>query len=233
MTSEKTSTILAIDAATEACSVALSVDGQTFSDFTVCPQQHSQRLLPMIESVLEKAGVKLSEVDYLAYGQGPGSFTGIRIATGMMQGLAMGADIPVVGVSTLAAMAQQIISEKSSTSVVAAIDARMSEVYVASYTNENGLAVLQGQESVLAPAEAVNQMTYSEDTAAVGTGWQAYTELQDLKIAYEPDLLYPSALYMLPLAKKAIDNGLASAVEHAKPTYLRDKVTWKKLPGRE
>ena len=233
MQSKNTPTILAIDAATEACSVALSVNEQSFSEFTVCPQQHSQRLLPMIEGILKKACISLLDVDYLAYSQGPGSFTGIRIATGMMQGLAMGADIPVIGLSTLATMAQQSIAELGCDNVVSAIDARMNEVYLASYVNESGIAVLHGNEQVLSPTDAMGQFEQNLNTAAVGTGWQAYDELQQLNLRYCSDILYPNALYMLPLALQALVNDLAVPVEKAQPTYLRDKVPWKKLPGRQ
>lgn len=233
MPSETLPTILAIDAATEACSVALSVDGQSYSSFVICPQQHSQRLLPMIEDVLRQAGIELGDVDYLAYGQGPGSFTGIRIATGVMQGLAMGADIPVIGISTLATMAQQAITEFGADNVVSAIDARMSEVYIARYDNNNGVAIMIGSERVMPPAEAMTEFSLSPEISAVGTGWAAYAELSGLEVDYLTPIQYPNALHMLTLSEDAIAKGLAVPVEKAQPTYLRDKVTWKKLPGRE
>ena len=233
MTNDPLQTILAIDAATEACSVALLVDGQAYSSFTICPQQHSQRLLPMIQDVLMQAGIELDDVDYLAFGQGPGSFTGIRIATGVMQGLALGADIPVIGVSTLATMAQEAITDFGASEVVAAIDARMSEVYIARYVNNDGLAVIQGVEQVLSPADALNTFSIRHDVLAVGTGWSAYPELEELDISYCTQVRFPNALHMLVLAEDAIVKGLAVPVEQAQPTYLRDKVTWKKLPGKE
>jgi tRNA threonylcarbamoyladenosine biosynthesis protein TsaB len=233
MPTESIPTILAIDAATEACSVALSVDGQSYSSFVVCPQQHSQRLLPMVEDILRQAGIDLDEVDYLAYGQGPGSFTGIRIATGVMQGLAMGADIPVIGISTLATLAQQAISEFGANEVVAAIDARMQEVYIACYENIHGVATIRESEKVLPPLEALTVFTSSPELCAVGTGWAAYDELSHLDIDYHPQILYPNALHMLTLAESAAAKGMAVPVEQAQPTYLRDKVTWKKLPGKE
>jgi tRNA threonylcarbamoyladenosine biosynthesis protein TsaB len=233
MNNETLYTILAIEAATEACSVALSVDGQSYSSFTVCPQQHSQRLLPMIEDLLRQAGIELDDVDYLAYGQGPGSFTGVRIATGVMQGLAMGAELPVIGISTLATLAQQAITEFGAVEVVAAIDARMQEVYIACYENDNGVAVMTSNESVLPPLEAIQSFIHKPSLCAVGTGWTAYDSLSDLNIDYYPQILYPNALHMLLLAGRAVSNGEAVPVEQAQPTYLRDKVTWKKLPGKE
>ena len=97
---------LALDASTEACSVALQVNGKIFSRYELCPQSHSLRLLPMIDDVLNEAGIKLAALDGLIFGQGPGSFTGVRIGVGVAQGLAFSANLPVVGVSSLQAMAQ-------------------------------------------------------------------------------------------------------------------------------
>lgn len=223
--------LLVIDTATEACSVALSVDGKVTSRFEICPQQHSQRLLPMIDEVMTEAGIVISELDYLGFGRGPGSFTGVRIATGMLQGLALGTGLKVVGVSTLAAMAQQAMSTAANDSIVAvAIDARMEEVYFAQYKLENGIAVLLGEEAVLPPEQAIALLPVIADSVA-GTGWEAYAALQDYA-AKEIDVRYPSAEFMLPLAEQMIKQGLAKDVEDVEPVYLRDKVTWKKLPGR-
>ena len=97
--------ILAIDTATEACSVALQHNGTRITRFEICPQQHSQRLLPMVDEVLKEANITLNDLDLLAFGRGPGSFTGVRIATGMIQGLALGTGLKVAGISTLEAMA--------------------------------------------------------------------------------------------------------------------------------
>lgn len=223
--------LLVIDTATEACSVALSVDGKVTSRFEICPQQHSQRLLPMIDEVMTEAGIVISELDYLGFGRGPGSFTGVRIATGMLQGLALGTGLKVVGVSTLAAMAQQAMSTAANDSIVAvAIDARMEEVYFAQYKLENGIAVLLGEEAVLPPEQARALLPEIADIVA-GTGWEAYAALQDYP-AKEIEVRYPSAEFMLPLAEQMIKQGLAKDVEDVEPVYLRDKVTWKKLPGR-
>jgi len=225
--------IMVIDTATEACSVALSIDGLEVSEFEVCPQQHSQRLLPMIDSLLSNHNLQVSGLNFLAFGHGPGSFTGVRIATGMIQGLSLGTGLDVVGVSTLAAMAQQAITEKNAETVAVAIDARMSEVYFALYENQNGLATLVNEEQVIAPNEAAELIARADVDYFVGTGWHAYPELQNcLAVAQQLDILYPSALHMLPLAKQLIDSGRAVGAENINPVYLRDKVTWKKLPGR-
>ncbi|WP_293752106.1 tRNA (adenosine(37)-N6)-threonylcarbamoyltransferase complex dimerization subunit type 1 TsaB [uncultured Paraglaciecola sp.] len=226
--------ILIIDTATEACSVALEVSEQVFSRFEVCPQQHSQRILPMIDEVLKEAKVTLQDLDYLAFGRGPGSFTGVRIATGVLQGLALGTGHKVVGISTLAAMAQQAYTQHQTVQVTAAIDARMSEVYFGQYHLENNVMTLVGVEQVLPPEQGAEILKHNAEVAGVGTGWQAYPQLgAAAKVNVLADILYPNALYMLPLAKSLITSGFATEVEDIEPVYLRDKVTWKKLPGRE
>lgn len=226
--------ILIIDTATEACSVALEVNEQVFNRFEICPQQHSQRILPMIDEVLKEANVTLQDLDYLAFGRGPGSFTGVRIATGVLQGLALGTGHKVLGISTLAAMAQQAYAQNQSEQVTAAIDARMSEVYFGQYQLKHKVMTLVGLEQVLPPEQGAALLSDSSEMFGVGTGWLAYPEL-DLadKVEVLADILYPNALYMLPLAKALIDEGKAVEVEDIQPVYLRDKVTWKKLPGRE
>jgi tRNA threonylcarbamoyladenosine biosynthesis protein TsaB len=226
--------ILIIDTATEACSVALEVNDQVFKRFEICPQQHSQRILPMIDEVLKEANVSLQDLDYLAFGRGPGSFTGVRIATGVLQGLALGTGLKVVGISTLAAMAQQGYAENQTEQVTAAIDARMSEVYFGQYQLQNNIMTLIGEEQVIPPQEAALLLNDSSSMAGVGTGWHAYPELNAAsKIEVLTAVLYPNALFMLPLAKALIAAGQAVEVEGIQPVYLRDKVTWKKLPGRE
>lgn len=229
--------ILAIDTATEACSVALEVDGELYHRFEICPQQHSQRLLPMIDDVLKEASASLDQLDYLGFGHGPGSFTGVRIATGMLQGLALGTGLSVVGVSTLAAMAQQAMVQAKAKRVYCAIDARMNEVYFARYEQQDGVASLVGDERVLPPEEASLQLVFNGPAHGVGTGWSAYPLLANNLLAetllIEEDILYPDARFMLPLIKQGIKRGQAVEVEQIKPVYLRDKVTWKKLPGKE
>ena len=225
---------LLLDTATEACSVALQWQNSPVSRFEVCPQQHSQRLLPMIDEVLNEAQATLGALDFIGFGRGPGSFTGVRIATGMLQGLALGANLPAVGVSTLAAMAQQAIELYQATDVLCAIDARMGEVYFAHYRAVDGLACLQGDEQVLAPNEAANLVAPVKQAFGVGTGWAAYSELNpNQQVQVLSDVLYPDARFMLPLAQAYFNQGLAQAAELVQPVYVRDTVTWKKLPGRE
>ena len=226
--------ILIIDTATEACSVALEFNQQVFNRFEVCPQQHSQRILPMIDEVLKEAKVTLQDLDYLAFGRGPGSFTGVRIATGILQGLALGTGHKVVAISTLAAMAQQAFEQNRNQHVTAAIDARMSEVYFGQYHLKQNVMTLMGEEQVISPEQGAILLSNSPIMAGVGTGWQAYPELNmTANVEVLNNVLYPNAVYMLPLAKALIAQGYAVEVDDIQPVYLRDKVTWKKLPGRE
>lgn len=228
---------LAIDASTEACSVALQYQGKVFSEFELCPQSHSLRLLPLVDKMLKAANCQLSDLDGLIYGQGPGSFTGVRIGIGVAQGLAFSANLPVVGVSTLQAMAQQAFKKTECTQVLVAIDARMAEVYNG-YFILNDIQIMESAlpESVLPPAQLTSH--YQNLTLPVygaGTGWDAYTEdLDTLKInSGSPDILFPDAKSMLLIGQQKFIQGEGKSAEEAQPVYVRDTVSWKKLPGRE
>lgn len=131
------SNILALDASTEALSIVLHFQGQTFHHFEECPQQHSQKILPLVDELLTKANCKLKDLDVIGFGQGPGSFTGVRISVAIAQGLAYSTNLPLVGVSTLAIMAQQAFEQNGSLSVYPSIDARMGEIYFAHYQAQN------------------------------------------------------------------------------------------------
>ncbi|WP_313485578.1 tRNA (adenosine(37)-N6)-threonylcarbamoyltransferase complex dimerization subunit type 1 TsaB [Pseudescherichia sp.] len=229
--------ILAIDTATEACSVALWNDGTTSAHFELCPREHTQRILPLVQQTLNDSGVTLAELDALAFGRGPGSFTGVRIGIGIAQGLALGAELPMIGVSTLATMAQGAWRKTGATRVLAAIDARMGEVYWAEYQrDEQGIWHGEESEAVLKP-EAVSERLsqLSGAWATVGTGWPAWPDLgKESGLALsDGGILLPAAEDMLPLACQLFAQQRTVAVEHAEPVYLRNEVAWKKLPGRK
>lgn len=229
--------ILALDAATEACSVAIWNDGEIHALYELCPREHTQRILPMVEQVLAESGITLSDLNALAFGCGPGSFTGVRIGIGIAQGLALGANLPVIGLSTLNTMAQGAFRMTGASNVLAAIDARMGEVYWGKYRrNQQGEWQIIGAEQVLSPEHVIEQLkTVDGEWATVGTGWAAYPEIakeNDL-ILTDGKMLLPQAEDMLPLALQRWSNGEIQAVEDVQPTYLRNEVTWKKLPGRE
>ena len=225
--------LLALDTSTEACSVALQFGSQVLTLDEVCPQQHSKRILPMVQQLLSQAGIALHQLDGIVFGRGPGSFTGVRIGVGVTQGLAFGADVPVYGVSTLAAMAQAAQRLHGATQVIAAIDARMAEVYIGSFALHNGLMRAETEEQALKPA-ALNAFNLPGEVYAVGTGWQTYANelLQQQAAIIAGDILYPSAQDMLTLALPALQGGNFIGAELAEPVYVRDEVTWQKLPGR-
>ncbi|MGI5308887.1 tRNA (adenosine(37)-N6)-threonylcarbamoyltransferase complex dimerization subunit type 1 TsaB [Rheinheimera sp. WS51] len=227
--------LLALDTSTEACSVALSINNQLLTLDEVCPQQHSKRILPMIQQLLSQAQLSLSQLDGIVFGKGPGSFTGVRIGAGVCQGLGFGANLPVYGVSTLAAMAQAAYRLKGAKQVVAAIDARMAEVYIAAYKLDATTELMQPilAETAVKPG-VLSTLGLAGEVAGVGTGWQTYAQELQLKQAatYYDDILYPSAQDMLALALPALLAGDFIAAELAEPSYVRDEVTWQKLPGK-
>ena len=229
--------ILAIDTATEACSVALLNNQQQLAHFELCPREHTQRILPLVQEILQQGGVALSDLDALAFGRGPGSFTGVRIGIGIAQGLALGADLPLIGLSTLKTMAQAAWRLHGATRVLAAIDARMGEVYWAEYQrDEQGVWQGEASEAVLSPQAAAERMAaLSGEWAYVGTGWKAWPELAENShlTLIASDVELPAAEDMLALAVQALAAGDTVSAEQAEPTYLRNEVTWKKLPGRE
>lgn len=229
--------ILALDTATEACSAALLNQQQIDARFEIAPRDHTQRILPLVQELLQAQSLALSALDALAFGRGPGSFTGVRIGIGIAQGLALGANLPMIGVSSLATMAQGAWRLTGATRVLAAIDARMGEVYWAEYQrDEQGEWQGAESEAVLKPEAAQARIAQlSGEWATVGTGWQAYPQL--LAGASGAQLLtttvtLPAAEDMLPLALSAWQRGDSVAVENAEPVYLRNEVAWKKLPGR-
>lgn len=220
--------ILAIDTSSDACSAALMCGTERYLEYTVEARAHTRLILPMVESVLAQGGMKLADVDALAFGRGPGAFTGVRIATGIVQGLALAADKPVVPVSTLAALAQQTYVEQGAERVLVAVDARMSEVYWGAYTLRDGYMQLSGEEHVLPPEAAPLPEEEAPAWHGSGSGWAAYAEVLEPAFAsvvsrYSPALL-PSAAYIAELAVHGYQRGEAVSADQAQPVYLRNKV---------
>lgn len=237
--------LLALDTSTEACSVALYNQGEVTALDEVAARTHTQRILPMIDQLLSESAISLKQLDGLVFGRGPGSFTGVRVGVSVAQGLALGADLPLYPVSNLTAMAQAAHQQLGVNEVMCAIDARMSEVYF-SYLrllpNRDEQTTLPRYywqpiigEQVAGAVRVIEQvatMTENGQRAKVGTGWQAYTSLAEIA-GLTTDILLPSAQYMLPLALTDwAEQRFISALE-VEPVYLRNEVTWKKLPGRE
>jgi tRNA threonylcarbamoyladenosine biosynthesis protein TsaB len=219
--------LLVIDTSTEACSVALSVDGDTTEVLEVIPRGHTQRIMPMINEVLAQAAVSLKQLDAIAFGRGPGAFTGLRIAAGVVQGLAYGANLPVIPVSTLASLAQSAVRESEAEYTIAAIDARMSEVYWALYKQDDGLATLIGKEQLTPPQRVTaDDQHASVQWIGMGTGC-AYQDQFQLKLKNSFVGRYPRARDMATLAQDLWARGCVVSAEHAIPVYLRDDVVHK------
>lgn len=227
--------ILALDTSTEACSAAILTQDSHFVEYAVCPREHNKRILTMAEAVLAQANLSLADIDVIAYGKGPGSFTGVRIATGIVQGMAFGADKPVVGISSLAAMAHALYRVHGIEYTISAIDARMNEIYLGLYQTQ---ALGQSQpiqaEQVCAPEMALTQLDREQKWHAVGTGWQTYQSVLTEQIAapIAQDIEFPNALDIAYLALTEYQQGQTSNAASACPSYVRDQVTWKKLPGK-
>ncbi len=222
--------LLAIEAATEACSAAVLVDGEIAEKYQVAPRQHNELILPMCESVLAEMQVSLQQLDAIAFGCGPGAFTGVRIAAGITQGIALAHDLPVASVSTLANLAYQA-PVNNEQYILASIDARMNEIYWAIYQKTPTSVELMNQEQVqpAASIEALSQtMAYG-----CGTGWssdrialQALTQLDESCIDAQA---LPRARVTAQLGEQKYQAQQLVAPEEALPVYLRDQVAKKKV----
>lgn len=215
--------ILAFDTSTEYLSVALRLGGETLSRDLRAGQQHSELLLPLAQELLTEAGVGLRDLDAIAFGQGPGMFTGLRIGCGVAQGLAFGAGLPVAPVSTLLALAEGSGEPR----VIACLDARMGEVYHAAYERQEGWRVATAP-SLCAPEAA--PAVVGHGWAGVGSGFSVYHEV--LSRRYHGQLVrvdgtrFPHAADIARLAE-AFGPAAWVAPEAAAPVYLRDKVALK------
>ncbi len=221
--------LLAVETSTEACSAALFIDGEVTERYELAPKVHTKLILPMIDSLMAEAGLKPQQLDALAFSRGPGSFTGVRIATGVIQGIALGADLPVVLVSTLAAIAQDFFDNNEGDVAFVAMDARMGEIFWGVYWRDaQSYAELIGDESVT-PADSVEFPDLNG--VGIGSGWGVYHQELMIRLAgrvshYKADML-PRAGAIARLGARGFERGLAVAVEQAMPVYLRDKVAKK------
>lgn len=224
--------ILAIETATEACSAAVLCEDDVVEQYEVAPRRHNELILPMCEQVLAQCGVSIDQLDAVAFGCGPGAFTGVRIAAGVTQGIAYAHDLPVVMVSTLANLAQQAIFESNQQNyILPAIDARMDEIYWAIYQRTNDdLVELVGQERVQAPE---NIKIESEPISyGLGSGWKTYqTELQDITQLDDGSVdlnALPHAKITAILGKEKFTQKQTVNAADALPVYLRDNVVHQK-----
>jgi len=217
--------ILALDASTEICAVALG-DGETWSERAEhAGQRHSELLLPMIRALLDEAGLELAALGGIAFGAGPGSFTGLRIACGVAQGLALGARLPILGISTLETIAETARLRRGWTRVIAALDARMLEVYLAAYEH-GGMrwrAVLD--PIVVPPGEA--PLPPGSDWTGAGNAFAAYPALRQrfgAALADCDEKISPAAAAIGALALPRFAAGEGAAARDAAPLYVRQRV---------
>nr|WP_163500806.1 tRNA (adenosine(37)-N6)-threonylcarbamoyltransferase complex dimerization subunit type 1 TsaB [Halomonas socia] len=230
-------TLLALDASSTACSVALwhqpaGHDADVVARFVEAPREHTRRLMPMVDEVLAEAGVALADLDALAYGHGPGSFTGLRIAAGTAQGLAYGLDKPLLGVSTLAGLALAAHRRLHLRHVLPALDARMGEIYVAAYRCHDGELTPLAAEAVMPPERLTLPPGHEEaDWVGVGSGWALWPSMHatlQVGISQHLDDWQPAAEDLVRLAAQRYAAGERGTPAAAQPVYLRDQVAWQK-----
>ena len=221
------SRLLAIETSAESCSVALEIEGEQRERFEHAPMKHAELLLPMVSSLLAEGGIRASDLDAIAFGRGPGSFTSLRIGIGVVQGLAWGAEVGVAPVSSLAAVAQSaadsLAPSGSLPQIVVAMDARMQEVFHAAFTvGDDGLVREAAEERVSAPSAVMVQ----EPWVAVGNGFERYDELRTLAESSQQCLAdtWPRAASVLRLARHWLSSNEPLSAGLAQPVYIRNAV---------
>jgi tRNA threonylcarbamoyladenosine biosynthesis protein TsaB len=220
--------LLGIETATEACSAAVLVDGELVERFEVSPRKHNELILPMCEAVLADAGLSLKQLDGIAFGCGPGAFTGVRIAASVTQGIALACDLPVISISTLANLAYQTQVNLGEI-VMPAIDARMDEIYWGLYKRVQNNVELVGDEKVQAPDEVSIQDHIS---CGLGTGWGVYKQVLQQRLTMDVNNIVedtlPHAKVTVQLAKYKYLNQQMVEAKDALPVYLRNQVVHQK-----
>ncbi|HHW4679586.1 MAG TPA: tRNA (adenosine(37)-N6)-threonylcarbamoyltransferase complex dimerization subunit type 1 TsaB [Xylella sp.] len=217
--------LLAFETSTEACSVAVQVDGCVIEHFEVTPRRHAELALPWAEQLLAEAGISRRQLDAIAFGCGPGAFTGVRLAISLAQGIALALDLPLLPVSTLRVLAMRAVPE--ALRVLASIDARMGEVYTSLFVRRNGILVPSGPESVCTP-DSIVLLGDDHDWHAVGTGLSAGDGLLQKCLASRlvatDAFAMPHAVDVLTLASPMLIRGEGLAPEAVEPVYLRNNV---------
>ena len=214
--------LLTFETATEACSVAVYVDGEVSERFDLAPRRHAELALPWADEVLAEAGIAKSQLDAIAVGRGPGAFTGVRLAIAVAQGIALALDRPVLPVSTLAALAMRADGDR----ILASIDARMGEVYLGAFSRRGDDLVALDDEVVVKPDDAT--IPEGDSWHGVGTGFAAAEAALSLRLhgrlATVDAVALPHAADVARLAALAFARGEAVAAERIEPAYLRNNV---------
>ena len=227
--------LLALETSSVACTVALQQGDRIIERHEEQPREHTRLLVPMIRSLLEEARTEIGELDAIVLGNGPGSFIGMRIAASVAQGLAFASEINIVPVSSLAAVAEQVLAEHDATEVAVTQDAHMNEVYLGIYARDNnGCTKHLIAERIQAQA-AIPEFSHSTDGRrfAAGSGWSRYPALLEQNkgcIDQVVDVLHPRARYLLRLGAEAIEVGESIIPAEVVPAYLRQKVAQKPAP---
>lgn len=226
--------LLAIETATESCSAALLVENEVFSVSEIAPRRHNEIILPMCEQVLAQGQAELSQLDAIAFGRGPGAFTGVRLAASVTQGIALAHNLPVVPISSLTAMAQAAYHSKQVEQVLSCIDARMQEVYIGLFQlNQENIMQIVGDEQVIKP-ELID-MHIDKYCFGVGSGWGQYADtIQqrcDVQISYDAQV-FPQAEFVAKLGSYYFQQGHTVSAVEALPVYLRDNVASKPKPKK-
>ena len=231
------SNILVFDTSSAWCSAALSVNGTLYAAAEMQPRKHAQLLMPMIDDLCQQAGIKPAEIDGIAFGKGPGSFTGLRIAVSVAQGLSLATGAKLFGISSLQALAWQGMQQFGSSRIIAMMNAHMGEVFYAAYQRLNDSVIETVIDDALSKPEHVDLAAISSDLDAsvswlgAGDGFQFEAELpaQVKQLAQIEQNVFPLAESMMYHALLAWNNNEFTAPELQQPVYLRDTVAWKKL----
>lgn len=219
-------TMLAIETSADACSIALLREGEMLERHEILPKSHTQHILPMVDALLADAGVQLRQLDGIAFGRGPGSFTGLRVCASVVQGLALAADLPCVPVSSLRALAQTAFRQwqmHEGDEIACCIDARMDEIYWSRYRVGNGAVEVLDEEHLSAP-EAV--VVGENVRFIVGSGLNYADKLVGLRGTQDADLL-ARASAVVEIGAHELSAGRVVSAEQALPLYLRDNVAWR------
>lgn len=222
--------LLALDTSSDACSVALAVGDRIADSHVVEPRKHMRILVPMIEDLLQKNDVSLSDLDAIVLGNGPGSFIGMRIGASVAQGIAFGSGLKIVPVSSLAAIAAEVFAEQDASCVLVAQDARMGEVYLARFLRDaEGLPYAEGDVRLHKAGQPIPHVGEARAVAA-GAGWHRYPELQSVNasaLSAVADCRYPKARFLMACGIRDWDAGRAIAADEVSPEYVRLKVAEK------
>ncbi|NCF14168.1 MAG: tRNA (adenosine(37)-N6)-threonylcarbamoyltransferase complex dimerization subunit type 1 TsaB [Gammaproteobacteria bacterium] len=224
--------LLAIDTSSLACSVALDLNGEIIERHEEQAREHTRLLMPMIQAILADGALRTEDLDAVVLGNGPGSFIGMRIAASVAQGIAHGAGLDIVPVSSLAAVAAQVFEETDAEEVVVAQDAHMNEVYLGAYRQESANELAEIFPERLQTQTRIEELSPEQATGCVaaGFGWERYPDLAAANAAVIGQLSgvqHPHARYLLPLGAAALSNGVAISPADLVPAYLRSKVAEK------